>query len=134
MTAIGTPTMTDAEERAWAEAQRSGTSWAKQRPKAGGLQREDHVWKTKPARANGKASVAARSGRSACVDGGAHRYRIAEPDGRHMLPGACSKCGAERSFVAAEAEWDARESNARSVLTDPRDAQERTTLWEEMRQ
>lgn len=32
----------------------------------------------------------------------AHRWRIAEPDGRKQLPGVCRLCGEVRLFKAAE--------------------------------
>lgn len=38
----------------------------------------------------------------------AHRWRIAEPDGRRELPGHCRHCGAERLFSAASDDLVAR--------------------------
>ena len=96
MTAIGTPTMTDAEERAWTEAQRSGRDWR------GKPERKDHAYDWKRAsQARPKAGAPVRNG---CV----HHWRIPEPDGNKVLDGVCGKCGAVRGFFAGEQDWTAK--------------------------
>lgn len=39
----------------------------------------------------------------------AHRWRIAEPDGRREVPGVCVYCGAARSYLAGEPELSKRD-------------------------
>src|SRR5690348_7821446 len=98
MTTIGIPTMTEAQEAAWVKKHT--------RPGAGGLKKADHVWKTAPStRLGKKRPQKPPDGRTPCLPGEAHHWHIPEPDGRHRLPGACSKCGATREFAVTDEEW-----------------------------
>ena len=50
----------------------------------------------------------------------AHRWRIAEQDGRAMLPGVCQHCGAERQFPAAAIDDLSPKERARRAASSKR--------------
>lgn len=60
------------------------------------------------------------------ANGCTHRWRIEEPDGRHVLTGQCSKCHSTRMFYASDQEWEkARIVEGLARREDPRWREER---------
>lgn len=114
MTSMGESTMTAAEVAQWQASLRKPPKYA------GGLQQPNHRWKTLPSvrgrqrTASPDARHAPKAGAAVCV----HHWKIAEPDGRVMLPGACKRCGEERMFYAAEPEMTPMEAHRRAMTND----------------